>query len=250
MARTPKQLALPFPAEPTPAAARLLAADRLRLWLEARLGEAVHLTVTDNRHTMISVRRRPDGVHALRVHHMFLGADAGLVKHLARYLLQRDARSSREIGRFIASQQHLLREGEARRRPPLLRTRGRYHDLQEIYGEINRRHFEGAVGARITWAVVRSGRRRSSIKLGTYSVEDRLIRIHPVLDQAFVPRRFIEWIVYHEMLHDAVGVRVVDGRRLFHSPEFRLRERAFEHYAEARQWEGENLDRLLRGIRK
>jgi hypothetical protein len=246
MPREPKQLALPFPEQPTPGAARILAADRLRLSLEARLGESVHLRVTDNRHTIVSVRTRPDGVHTVRVHHMFLRADAGVVKQLARYVERRDRRSSRELERFIAAHRHLLRE-RARRSPAvLIRTRGRHFDLQEVFDDLNRRCFQGSVRARITWGPVRRAERRRSIKLGTYCLEDRLIRVHPVLDQPFVPRFFLEWIVHHEMLHEVVGITEVDGKRSYHPPAFRDRERAFEHYAAARAWERENIDRLLR----
>jgi hypothetical protein len=244
---SPKQLSLPFPPMPTPPAGRHAAAVLLRLSLEARIGEAVHLTVTDNLQTMISVRRRPDGAHALRVHHMFLGADAATVKLLARYVERRDARTSRELGRFIAAHRHLLDTRVRRTLPPILRTRGRWYDLGEIFADLDRQHF-GGVRARITWGMVRRGRRRRSLKLGSYSVEDRLIRIHPVLDQPFVPRFFVEWIVFHEMLHDVVGVAEENGRRSYHPPEFRERERAFEHYERARAWERQHLDLLLRSV--
>jgi hypothetical protein len=125
-------------------------------------------------------------------------------------------------------------------------TRGRYHDLQEIYDDLNRRYFAGAIDARITWGQ-RGGRprRRNSIKMGSYSVEDRLVRIHRSLDRAFVPRFFVEWIVYHEMLHQVHEIKVVNGRRLFHSREFLRDEACFEHYAEARRWERIHLDALL-----
>ena len=88
-------------------------------------------------------------------------------------------------------------------------------------------------------------RRRNSIKMGSYSVEDRLIRIHPSLDRPFVPRLFVEWIVYHEMLHQKHDIPVVGGRRQFHTPEFLAEEATFDGFDRARHWERENLDRLL-----
>jgi hypothetical protein len=38
---------------------------------------------------------------------------------------------------------------------------------------------------------------------------------------------------------------VVDGRRCYHTPEFRARELAFDDYARAREWERRNLRRLI-----
>ena len=55
--------------------------------------------------------------------------------------------------------------------------------------------------------------------MGSYSVEDRLIRIHPTLDRPDVPRYYVAWIVYHEMLHQStafpswVAVAVIILRR-------------------------------------
>jgi hypothetical protein len=76
-------------------------------------------------------------------------------------------------------------------------------------------------------------------------VEEALIRIHPVLDAADVPRFFVEWIVYHEMLHEIHDMPVVDGRRVYHTREFREAESRFEHYADAVLWERSNVHRLL-----
>ena len=83
--------------------------------------------------------------------------------------------------------------------------------------------------------------------MGSYSVEDRLIRIHPSLDRPDVPRYFVEWIVFHEMLHQVFDIPKVNGRRRFHTPEFLERESQFEHYERARRWERRHLDHLLHG---
>ena len=45
---------------------------------------------------------------------------------------------------------------------------------------------------------------RRSIKLGSYSATERLIRVHPALDRPWVPRYFVSYIVYHEMLHHVI----------------------------------------------
>ena len=81
--------------------------------------------------------------------------------------------------------------------------------------------------------------------MGSYSVEERLIRIHRSLDRGFVPRFFVEWIVFHEMLHQVHDIKVKNGRREFHSKAFLSNEARFERYAEARAWERIHLDALL-----
>lgn len=217
---------------------------RLQQQLAALLAEPVALRITDNQRTMISARREANGLK-LRLHHMFLHADASVLRALARYLQRRDRRASARLGHFIDAERHRIR-----RRPPHsgpLRTAGRHHELQGIFDRINARYFGGVCDARITWGRKPAAprRRRRSIKLGSYCAEDALIRIHPALDREWVPRFFIEYVVYHEMLHHMIPARVRNGRRELHGPEFRAQERRFPHYARALAWEQQHVHRLL-----
>jgi len=213
----------------------------------------VRVTLTDNRYTMISVRRQARRARALRerhydvrLHHMFADADPAITRALARYIAENDRDASRALGDFIDANTERVR-GKARRTPlQLVVTLGDCHDLRAIYDDLNRRYFDDKIEAVITWGP-RTGRprRRNSIKMGSYSVEDRLIRIHRSLDREFVPRFFVEWIVFHEMLHQVHDIKVRNGRREFHTKQFLADEARFEHYHEARAWERRQLDALL-----
>jgi hypothetical protein len=205
------------------------------------------LAITDNRYTMISVRRDKGPVYRVRLHHMFCEAPQSVTSALARYIAVNCADASRELSKHI--EEHQARIRRASRRQPLpitVETLGEIFDLQKVFDELNDHYFAGQIEARITWGT-RGGkrRRRTSIKMGSYSVEDRLIRIHPALDRKFIPKYFLEWIVYHEMLHQVHDIPIVDGRRQFHTAEFFEQERQFEHYEKARDWERRNLDRIL-----
>jgi predicted metal-dependent hydrolase len=212
---------------------------------EARLA----LAVTDNRFTMISVKREK-GLFRLRLHHMFLDASVDIVRALGRYVARNDRDASQLLAQYIDVNHRKIRRAR-RRRPTVftIETRGEVHDLKEIYDDINARYFAGRIDARITWSqrALPNGkrRRRNSIKMGSYSVEDRLIRIHASLDRPFVPRMFVEWIVYHEMLHQKHDIPVVGGRRLYHTPEFLAEEATYPHFERMSRWERENLDKIL-----
>jgi hypothetical protein len=212
---------------------------------EARLA----LAVTDNRFTMISVKREK-GLFRLRLHHMFLDASHDIVRALGRYVARNDRDASQVLAQYIDVNHRKIRRAR-HRRPTVftIETRGEVHDLKEIYEDINRRYFAGRIDARITWSQRSQPgakrRRRNSIKMGSYSVEDRLIRIHASLDRPFVPRLFVEWIVYHEMLHQKHDIPVVGGRRQFHTPEFLAEEATYEHFDRMTRWERENLDKIL-----
>jgi hypothetical protein len=207
----------------------------------------IAVTLTDNRYTMISVRRLPKQKrYEVRLHHMFADADPVITRALARYVTENDAEASRVLGDFIDQNNDHVR-GRARRAPAqVIFTQGEHHDLRDIFDELNARYFGNKIEASITWGA-RTGapKRRNSIKMGSYALEDRLIRIHRSLDRAFVPRFFVAWIVFHEMLHQVHDVQVKNGRREFHSKAFMSDEAQFEFYDEARVWERVHLDALL-----
>jgi len=195
---------------------------------------------------MISVRRKSDG-YRLRLHRMFVGCEPRVVRALARYVVHNDRRASSLLGEYIEGNQHLIRRQVRRPRNFNIRTVGRHHDLQAIFDRLNGERFGGTLEARITWGPVATRRRRRrSIKMGSFAVEDRIIRIHPALDQDCVPAYFVAWIVFHEMLHGKHEVKRENGRRRFHTAAFLEEERTFPDYERACAWEKANLDRLLR----
>lgn len=209
-------------------------------------GKTLELRLTNNHYSMISVRRKSDG-YRLRLHQMFVGAEPRVVRALARYVVHNDRRASTLLGEYIEQNQHIIRQQARRPRRLTLRTAGKFHDLQAVFDRLNTERFGGTLDARITWGPVTSRRqRRRSIKMGSFAVEDRIIRIHPALDQACVPDYFVAWIVFHEMLHGKHEVRRENGRRRFHTPAFLAEERLFTDYDRACAWEKQNLDRLLR----
>lgn len=210
-------------------------------------GKRLELRLTDNRYTMITVRRQKEG-YGVRVHRMFAVADARIVRHLAKYIVHNDPRSSAALGDFIRVHDGVIKDQPRQRRPLKIRTQGRVHDLQRIFDHLNAHSFRGKIGARITWGTAprRDGSRRS-IKMGSYSVEDRVIRIHPALDQESVPEYFVAWIVFHEMLHDKHGATEKGGRRCYHTRAFMDEERSFSDYERAHAWEKANIHTLLVG---
>lgn len=268
--RMSEKLAVVFPS----ASPRLFVHEGARQSLERKLkagapqGRPVLLSITDNRHSIISHAVRHGVLHA-RIHHMFLDAPPRVVDALVRYVTRGDREASRVVGQYIESNGARLARRRARAIP--LQAKGKHHDLLAIFRELNERYFDGACTALITWG--QKGKRperlrgepRKSIKLGSYAALERLIRIHPALDGAWVPRYFVAYVVYHEMLHHMIPsargtvrrasanlpARVMSShgqleRRVLHPPELLERERAFRNYERAITWERRHIGRLLR----
>ena len=127
-------------------------------------------------------------------------------------------------------------------------SEGRFFDLRAIFDKVNARYFRNRLrNYTIAWGQRRRERPRNCIVFGSIQEEDRMIRIHPLLDRQFVPQWYLEYVVFHEMLHAFVPDRHDSaGRRIVHHPGFVERERRFRHYRRSIEWEQDNLGRFLR----
>jgi predicted SprT family Zn-dependent metalloprotease len=213
--------------------------------LSSLLREPVEVELTDNAWTMVSYRRVQGRLH-FRLHHMFARAHEPVIGALAGFTGKNRRAHGRAIDEYVRKHRDLIRRSSPRDEQPLA-TRGRVHDLAELYQSINARHFGDQVRARIGWGRRAPNQRRRSIKMGVYFHDQKIIRIHPALDDERVPRHFVEMVVFHEMLHQIFPPSAgEDGRRTVHGKAFREAERRFPGYERARAWENAHLHLLLR----
>ena len=250
-ARPPAPKSAQAPAhEPTGSRADMLRqAEALQKELASRSGLHVYLRVTNNRSTMMSVRYENRGHTArLSLHHMFLTAPPRVRLALVRWLRNPKTKRSGEIlNDFIRERKHQV-AAKARHRVTLYQQ-GEFHNLARLYQEVNVRCFDNSVDAKITWGRMPPLGKRRSIRFGSYMPADNVIRIHPLLDQEFVPEFFVRYVVFHEMLHAHLGVQErPSGRRDLHGKTFREQEEAYPDFKRASDWGADtaNLKRLLK----
>jgi hypothetical protein len=111
-------------------------------------------------------------------------------------------------------------------------SRGTVYDLEKIFRRINRRYFDNKLEKpTLTWS-----QRRTKRILGHHDSVHDTITISKTLDARDVPEWFVEYIVYHEMLHIKHPAKLVNGRRYYHTTAFRNDERQFDYYEEAMEW--------------
>ena len=230
-----------------------LASDLARR-LSAVLGVPVHLRLNDNRATLVSFRRGPEGLK-LRVHHLFLGAPDEVVRAMARYAGRNDAAAREVLESYAHSRRTLVRRERRPGKP--LRSRGRCFDLHALFARLNAAYFDGRVRVDIGWARKPGRARRRSIHLGGYDARLREIRIHPALDRPHVPAFAVDYLVFHAMLHADLagpddpglpGDGDGEGRCApEHTPAFLEREAAFPLRDSAQRWLADNLTSLMRG---
>lgn len=232
-----------------PAGMRLSLADvqTLHRRLEDALEAPVDLALTDNRRRMVSAKRRR-GRYEVRLHHMFVGCDDEVGAALAGLAGGQGGDCREVIRAYIEDNRTHIRTDVD---PAQQQTEGAHHDLQAMLDRVREGLRELGIDpadyadVTITWG--KYGRGRRSIRFGSFDFDTRLIRIHPVLDQDWVPGYFVEFIVYHEILHAVCPPERATGtsRRCVHTPRFRQLERQYVDYHRALAWEKTHIRRLL-----
>jgi predicted metal-dependent hydrolase len=205
-----------------------------RQFLEKSLKKPVTVVLTGNSSRMLSVRM-DGGVLRIRLHRMFLHADSWVMNEVVSYLKNKRG-AMPHFRNFVRDNREQLTRKPPKKVP--VKTAGKFHDLFELFDEINREYFGGMVSAVITWG---SRSPRYAVRkrtLGSYSERSHTIRINPVLDKKTVPRYYVAFVVYHEMLHAALGMPIKGKRRCIHSRDFRKRETLFKDFDKAIAWEG------------
>ncbi len=220
--------------------------SKLQRYLKKHSERKVSLTLTNNKKAIMKTSYSESGMINLTLNGMFLDAPSSVLRALAGFLRKPDTKKKRNISKlFHESGLNIVKKAK-HKKFALLRHQGKYFNLKDIYDKINQRYFQNRVRAFITWGNEDSKKRKYSISFGSYNWDSKIIRIHKALDRYSTPKYFIEYIIYHEMLHVYIGLKK-DGKggRKAHNKEFRERERDFLHYEKAIKWEKKNLWRFI-----
>src|SRR6266849_4500889 len=193
-----------------------------------------------------TIRLRAGRVH-VRLSDLFQTAPPEVIRALAfllvaRLLSRKAPRDQERLYRAFAFSPQLLRASDLARRQRgrkvISSAHGKVYDLEKIFARLNRRYFDGEMEKPVlTW----SQRRARSI-LGHHDAAHDTITISKTLDSREVPEWFVEYILFHEMLHIKHPARIVNGRRYYHTTAFRAEEQSFPRYQHAQEW----LDHVVR----
>ena len=186
------------------------------------------LTLTENRVSMFSANFTDSVIIKVRMHKQFLSAPEPILRCIQIYLSTRNTSAWKKIEGFVQT----IQLDKPIRSANALSTQGRFYNLREIKHFINSVYFSNALSCRICWG--RSFRRhhrtaRKSIRYGAYHEQENLIRINPLLDDLRVPKTFLEYIVFHEMLHIAIPSEYRNCRWNHHTKQFKFVERNYPH---------------------
>lgn len=209
----------------------------LRAYFEKATGHNISLAITDNTTSMVFLRKDKNTT-VVRLHRIFLGAGTDVLAEIAEFI-RKGKNKTPLLTAFVKQNAAGIRRKTAR--ASTLRTAGKYYDLRDIFGSLNNEYFGGRLVCPLTWGAGSSKYAARKRTLGSYNRHTNTIRINPILDRKKTPAYFVEFVMYHEMLHADMETVTKNGKRLVHCKEFRRREKLFRHYERAMGWEKEGI---------
>lgn len=203
------------------------------------------LRLNRNGKTMLSLRGRQGG-SVVSVHLGLLDHPDALAE-LPGWIASNGRRASPRLRQAL---QDVWRE--QRRRSviepadlPALETLPTSFDLNAVFTLIHGTWFAHLTRPAIRWGRNSPRRRLTSIRFACYrSRPQPAIVVNPRLRLPWVPRVFVEHVLYHELCHHAQASAPIRGEPP-HSRRFRLWEAQYPHHELARTWERLHLERFL-----
>jgi hypothetical protein len=214
-------------------AAHLEALDRARdLARQSPLPPEKSLTIHMVSLNYLWRRRDYPNTTLLKANIGFQNADQQVWQSLLQSSLGQSTSAGEQLYRAFAASEDFnesLFDLESFAAPPPPPSRGRAHDLNEIFARVNNDYFGGLMSKpALTW-----NRTLTARKFGHYQPSRDTIMISITMDDPAVPSLALDFVMYHELLHKKHGSMTVNGRRMSHSQAFRAEERLFAKYDEA-----------------
>ncbi len=220
-------------------------------YLSHALGAPVEVIFTRARRTVLKLEPR-GSLSTVRMNEFFAHAPSAVRSAVVSWIRsgRRARRNAKILDTWVEAQIEIVERTAPRRLRAV--TSGRVHDIEQLARELRTSEFaadfetDGANWPRLTWGRAPKSNTRRTLRLGSFDVWTSVVRLHPVLDQPAVPESFVRYVLFHELLHAALPAeRGAGGRRIFHSREFRRREREYGGTSAALAWEKEHLAELL-----
>jgi len=125
----------------------------------------------------------------------------------------------------------------------------RFTSLLARFDKINLVHFGGHLCGGIGWRSFPLGKGKN-LTLANCTFSERLIKVNSVLDDTRVPLWYLDFVLYHEMLHLQMGPQQFssDGYGYPHSIRFQCLERSHADYERALKFEESTLDEVIKSL--
>jgi hypothetical protein len=165
----------------------------------------------------------------------FLYAPDQVLLALLGTALQPASGSNKQIIREYASGKQFKRVRESLEYlsvPPGSFSAGKHHELEKSFNRVNQDLFNDRLKKpHLVW-----NNRMTRRKFGHYQEDTNTVMVSISLDHPRVPEYVIDYVMYHELLHQKLGARLKNKRRYTHTPEFKKKELDFPRIKEAQRF--------------
>ncbi|MBU7042490.1 MAG: M48 family peptidase [Theionarchaea archaeon] len=201
--------------------------------LYASLGEdidAEFYPYTSLKHTI----RKRHGKIFVRISDLLVDAPPDVLLAIGRILLaklnkKRVSKKDRQVYEKYCNSdelQHKVSQILPRRRRPVPIISGKHHNLHDSFRRVNTTYFNSIMEKPLlTWSS-----RKAKRTLGKYDPQRDAVIISRMLDSPVIPEAFLDFIMYHELLHKKHGIVCNGARHKIHTRAFKKDEQKFAEY--------------------
>jgi hypothetical protein len=212
----------------------------------ARLARPVALRFNNNRRILISLRGGGPRPLVLSIHPGLLGYPLALAD-LPAWVARGGRRPSPAIYAALEGLGRVVASAERPQDPRIeLEPLGAPLDLEAAFRAVHAAYFPNLSLPSVAWAR-RGGRRRPRhLRFASYRARPPRVLVSRRLDQPWVAREYVRFVLYHELCHHALAMEPRRGDTA-HGPRFRSLERQFPDYPLLVRWERQQLGRFIDG---
>ena len=216
----------------------------VRSFLQRKLKKKIRLSTSRSRNFIISVENQKE-VMLIKIHSQFLKAPFAVLDKLVEYIQTKNKNVENELKKFI----YKIPQPKKKKTPVRVEKIshiGKVYNLKVLFDMLNERYFDNSVTANITWGRTSNSKPKRSIRFGSYEEVKDIIRINPELDKSSVPKFFLGYVIYHEMLHCKLGFIKNDGKKNeIHTKKFKELEKQYFAFNKSQEWEKQNKERFF-----
>lgn len=212
--------------------------EHLKNILETKTGLKISIEFTDNRKHILKIKPDKTNSRIIEINSILTDVPDEIIEAITNFIRGNNKKSSRTI--ILRYVRKVLSE-KVQTRKMNMSAVGSVYNLNDIFEKLNSKYFNGLISSRITFGKNYRSIKKRSIVFGTYDPQKNIIRINRALDNAIIPEFFVEYIVFHEMLHACMYFSGISAVSMGHSRKFRSKEKIYPFLEKAKKWKKENL---------
>jgi len=212
----------------------------LKKFLEEKTDKKIHIEVSKDRRNLVQIITKQDE-KIVKIHQNLVNAPHPIIRAIADFIAGKEKRKNKKtIVEYARKNPQIF----SKQRKMNIDVTGKFYNLKQVFDKINEQFFNGFLSSvNISFGKRYYSKRHRSIVFGNYCPETNLIRINRSLDSDSVPEFFLEYIVFHEMLH--AYLYLLDSGSTGHTKKFKMMEKELPNLEKAEKWKRENLSLFI-----